>query len=84
MDECVINSGYLFILENKRLVISVIMGNKQRFHYEYVSLSFSQDELVKAGGISVFMAAMFVSGELAGTGVLALPQAVGQSGGNPL
>ena len=57
------------------------MRNKQQFHYEYVSLSLSQDELVKSGGISVFMAAMFVSGELAGTGVLALPQAVGQSGG---
>ncbi len=36
--------------------------------------------MVRAEGIRVFLAAMFVSGELAGSGVLALPQAVGQSG----
>ena len=47
---------------------------------KYVSLSFSKDELVKPEGIGVFMAAMFVSGELAGAGVLALPKAVAQSG----
>ena len=67
-----------------RLSLAEAETEKTPCHYEYVSLSFSQDELVKVGGISVFMAAMFVSGELAGTGVLSLPQAVGQSGGNPL
>ncbi len=39
-----------------------------------------QDGVVKLGGLSVLMATMFVSGELAGTGVLALPQAVAQAG----
>ena len=39
-----------------------------------------QDGVVKMGGLSVLMATMFVSGELAGTGVLALPQAVAQAG----
>ncbi len=49
--------------------------------FESLSLTISQDEVVHTAGISVFVAAMFVSGELAGTGVLALPQAVAQAGG---
>ena len=58
------------------------MKDKVSSTCKYTPLSFSKDELVKPAGVSVFMAAMFVSGELAGTGVLALPQAAGQSGKN--
>ena len=49
-------------------------------YLKFVTHLYLQEDVYKEGGISVILAATFICGVRAGTGLLALPQALDQSG----